>query len=285
MFRMPLGAFTQDESFPFYIHFGEHEDAVFLHGHDNYFELVIVMSGQAVHIVDGERYRIEKGDVFVIGPDTEHGYEAPENFHICNVMFRARFLDLQSYDIAQTPGFQALFVLEPQRSRSAHFTSHLKLSATEFRRIGDMLHRLCDEYYGREAGWKTMVRADFLRLAVTLSRLYDTDKIGTGAGIVKLAPALAYIETHYQEELSVAALAAMSHYSDRQFIRLFREATGCLPLQYITRLRMQHAQELLRSTDLSVSEVAACCGYPDSSYFSRLFRRLYGITPRRYRQM
>ena len=52
MFRMPLEAFTQDESFPFFIQYGEHEESMYLHGHDAYLELVIVLSGSATHIVD-----------------------------------------------------------------------------------------------------------------------------------------------------------------------------------------------------------------------------------------
>ena len=56
MFRMPLEAFTQDESFPFFIQYGEHEESMYLHGHDAYLELVIVLSGSATHIVDNERY-------------------------------------------------------------------------------------------------------------------------------------------------------------------------------------------------------------------------------------
>ncbi|MCR4646065.1 MAG: AraC family transcriptional regulator [Oscillospiraceae bacterium] len=284
MFRMPLEAFTQDESFPFFIQYGEHEEAMYLHGHDAYLELVIVLSGHAVHVVDGERYAIEKGDVFVVGEDTEHGYDDPEDFRICNIMFRRRFLDLNALDIAGTPGFQALFVLEPQRSRDTGFTSHLKLPPSEQLRIEAMITSLHDEYHGHTPGWQTMVRAEFLRLAVALSRLYDTSRIGRNAGIVKLAPALACIEANFREDLTVAELAAMSHYSERQFLRLFREATGCLPLQYITRLRLQAACTLLKNSDMTVTEIALHCGYADSSYFSRLFQREYGISPRNYRK-
>ena len=56
MFKMPLEAFTRDESFPFFIQFGRHDTDVFPHGHDDYSELVIVLNGSASHIVDGERW-------------------------------------------------------------------------------------------------------------------------------------------------------------------------------------------------------------------------------------
>ncbi|MCR5718201.1 MAG: AraC family transcriptional regulator [Oscillospiraceae bacterium] len=284
MFRMPLESFTQDEQFPFYIQYGVHEKAMYLHGHDAYLELVIVLSGHAVHIVDGEQYPIGKGDVFVIGEETEHGYDAPEHFRICNIMFRQRFLEPKALDIAGTPGFQALFVLEPQRSRNTGFTSHLKLLPDEQHLITDQLRRLHEEYHNRIPGWQTMVRAEFLRLVVMLSRLYDTNRIDANAGIVKLAPALAYIEAHFREELSISGLAELAHYSERQFLRLFKEAVGILPLQYITKLRMKTACVLLKETDLSITEIAGRCGYPDSSYFGRVFSQIFGVSPKTYRK-
>ncbi len=284
MFRMPLEAFTQDESFPFFIQYGKHETPLFLHGHDAYSELVIVLSGHATHIVDNEKFPIQKGDVFIVGEDTEHGYAAPENFHICNIMFRRNFLNLSETDIAESAGFQALFILEPKYSRSNHFTSHLKLSAQHFLLVCELLEQMHQEYYQKSAGWKTMIQADFLKLAVLLSRLYDTEKISTGTGILKLAPALAYIEKHYDHSLAVTELAAMTGYSERQFIRLFKEATGSLPLQYITEIRLRTARELLKNSDFSVTEIAGRCGYADSNYFSKLFHRRYGITPVRFRK-
>jgi AraC family L-rhamnose operon transcriptional activator RhaR/AraC family L-rhamnose operon regulatory protein RhaS len=270
MFRMPLSIFTQDETFPFFIHFGEHTEPLYPHVHD-YFELVIVTDGRATHIVDGQAYDIGKGAVFVIAYDTEHGYDNPEHFHICNVMFRAGFLELAGSDLAASPGYQALFVLEPQRSRDAHFTSRLRLSAAEFQEIRALLQVLHDEFYSKAPGWKTMVRAHFLHLVVALSRMYDTEQIPHSAGIVGLAPALAYIESHFQDPLAVESLAGMTHYSERQFLRLFKEATGQTPLQYITQLRMQNARQLLGSTQLSVTEIAGRCGFSDSNYFSKLF--------------
>ncbi len=284
MFRMPLEAFTKDEDFPFFIQYGEHDEPLFLHAHDTYVELVIVLSGSAVHIVDGENYPIQKGDVFVIAEETEHGYDRPENFHICNIMFRKRFMDFASFDIAGTPGFQALFVLEPQQSKRKGFTSYLKLLPDEQPRIEKIIAALHSEYCGRTPGWQTMVRAGFIRLVAELSRMYDTSRIENDNGIVKLAPALAYMERHFQEEITVTELAALTHYSERQFLRLFKEATGYRPIQYITRLRLHTACRLLSETELSVTEIAERCGYTDSSYFSRVFRQGCGISPKEYRE-
>lgn len=284
MFNMPLEAFTRDESYPFFIQFGEHTENMYLHTHDNYCELVIVTSGYAEHIINGKSYPVSKGDVFVISGMTGHGYENPVNFHICNIMFRMNFLNFSDMDISGSAGFQALFVLEPHQSRNFEFRSGLRLLSEDFAEVHRLINIIHAEYTERRIGWKTLVKAEFLQLAVMLSRLCESDSFENRNGFVKLAPAIAYIEQHYQEPLSVAELAEMSHYSERQFIRLFKSAFGCVPLRYIKRLRIQKARELLTDTQLSITEIAHCCGYPDSSYFSKLFQSEVGFSPRDFRK-
>lgn len=284
MISIPLSTFTSDDSFPFYIHYGGHDEPLFMHTHDGFLELVIVMNGSAVHIVDNEHFTIRKGDAFVIGQDTCHGYDAPVDFRICNIMFRKNFLDLSAMDIAASEGFQALFVLEPAASRNTGFCSNLHLSADEYAEVSRIIKRLVDEYFSDRPGRKTMIKGDFLRLTVTLSRLYDIDRVNIGEGVIKLARPLAYIEQNLAEDISVAKLAELANYSQRQLIRLFREAFDCVPSVYITRLRMNTAKELLSETDMPVAAVGEKCGYTDSNYFSRIFRKSTGMTPTEFRR-
>lgn len=70
---MKLSYFTNDESFPLFVQFGAHDVPLFVHGHEDFYELVTVLDGSAEHIVDGERSVISKGDVFVIGEWISHG--------------------------------------------------------------------------------------------------------------------------------------------------------------------------------------------------------------------
>ena len=72
---MKLSYFTNDESFPLFVQFGAHDVPLFVHGHEDFYELVTVLDGSAEHIVDGERSVISKGDVFVIGNGISHGFD------------------------------------------------------------------------------------------------------------------------------------------------------------------------------------------------------------------
>ena len=99
----------------------------------------------------------------------------------------------------------------------------------------------------------------------------------------KLQRTIAYIQTHLTEELSLAALAAVVRLSPDHFGRLFKQATGQTPHQYVLRCRIARARQLLTETTLSLSEISYQVGCADQSYFTALFRKYIGTTPKAYR--
>ncbi|REK57493.1 MAG: hypothetical protein C6W55_04760 [Thermobacillus sp.] len=94
-----------------------------------------------------------------------------------------------------------------------------------------------------------------------------------------------YIELHHHEPISVAGIAERFHYSERHLAKLIKRRTGYTPLEFLTRCRIEHAKRLLRTTESSVKEIAERVGYADMFYFMRLFKRLTGMPPNRYRLM
>lgn len=93
----------------------------------------------------------------------------------------------------------------------------------------------------------------------------------------------AFIESHYQQSLERSILARKASLSDSYFSVLFKKYIGCSPVQYITRVRLGKAMELLRESNKPVSVVAMEVGYRDPLYFTRVFSREVGVTPRQYR--
>ena len=91
-----------------------------------------------------------------------------------------------------------------------------------------------------------------------------------------------YILDHYRESISLEQLAKLIGRSPNYTVRLFREATGQTPLEYMHQLRITAAMDLLQNTDLSVSAISEHLGYYDSSYFYRVFRRTTGMSPSDY---
>lgn len=92
-----------------------------------------------------------------------------------------------------------------------------------------------------------------------------------------------YIEQHYSENISLTSLAEEFFLAPTYLAKCFKDKTGRSVMQYLEEYRMKRAQELLRSSNLSISEIALESGYNDSNYFARSFRKYADMTPREYR--
>jgi transcriptional regulator GlxA family with amidase domain len=99
-----------------------------------------------------------------------------------------------------------------------------------------------------------------------------------------LAPVLAWLEEHLDEDLDVDDIAAAAMMSSRTLTRQFRRQTGTTPLQWLLRTRIRAAQGLLETTDLSVARVARRTGFASPATFRDRFRRIVGVGPQRYRE-
>ena len=280
---MYLRYFTNDDSFPFFIQYGKHEETLTNHTHRDFSELVIVLNGTATHIVDNEMFHIKKGDVFVINNNTIHGYQDAQDFHICNIMYHLEDLLSAEYDLVKSAGFHALFVIEPYFVREHNFNSRLKLNPIDFEKIYGITDMMLAEYQNNTEGWKTLIKSSFMSMVVILSRLYSCSDSFEKNDMFNLAETISYIENNYTEDLSVHKLAELSKYSERHFIRIFSETYLTSPLDYIISLRIKHACTLLRVSRNPISDIALQCGFSNSNYFSRIFKKRMGRTPTQFR--
>ncbi|WP_245536455.1 helix-turn-helix domain-containing protein [Terriglobus saanensis] len=87
-----------------------------------------------------------------------------------------------------------------------------------------------------------------------------------------------------QSDLDLKTLATESGYSRTHFLRMFRESMGCTPHQYLLRLRLERARELLRQKRMSLIDIAALCGFSSHAHLSRMFRQVVGVPPSEYRR-
>lgn len=106
----------------------------------------------------------------------------------------------------------------------------------------------------------------------------------------KLSPAegrlqqmVRYIQNHYQDPIALADIAGSANISLSEATRCFKKTTGTTPVNYLIQYRLEIAKEKLQSPELSVTDVAMQCGFESCSYFDRVFRKYYWITPLEYR--
>ncbi|MNC47051.1 Arabinose operon regulatory protein [compost metagenome] len=109
----------------------------------------------------------------------------------------------------------------------------------------------------------------------------DPDTKGMGEPVKE---ALAYVEQHLHEQLTMAEVAGRIHLNASYFSVLFKEQTGVPFSEYLSRLRIQRAKELLLQTRLPIGEIGERVGYRTDKYFIKVFKSLEDMSPSRYRQ-
>ena len=101
----------------------------------------------------------------------------------------------------------------------------------------------------------------------------------------RIAKTVLYIRKHLNEAIELEKLAEISCLSKDHFIRLFKKELGTTPLQYINQKKIEKAQLLLITDDMSIKNVALNLAFEDYSYFNRLFKKITGVTPQEYRRL
>jgi len=123
------------------------------------------------------------------------------------------------------------------------------------------------------------------RIIGTMCGFYYTDKADSShIARAKLQPAIDWLTQHDRESTSLEALARLTGLSVTHFRRLFMETFKESPAKYALRLRLNHARDLLETTNRTIANIALDAGFYDQSHFVKAFRNIYKITPTAYRK-
>lgn len=99
----------------------------------------------------------------------------------------------------------------------------------------------------------------------------------------RLRSLLSYIHCHYMEKLLLSQIAAAAGISEREATRCFQKNIGQSPMEYLLAYRLNQAKKLLTESALTITEISYLCGFTDSAYFGKMFRKSYNMTPSSYR--
>ena len=154
--------------------------------------------------------------------------------------------------------------------------------------IADCIHQILVECRDKRNGYRPMVRALVWRLMLLLERHCRmgrdaVEDVQNYKAIARIMPALKHIGEHYDNPISIVSLARLCHASEANFRKLFHNALGCAAQTYLLKLRLNVAHAMLGNTNDSVLDIAQRAGYNNVSNFNRQFKRLFGLSPRAFR--
>ena len=275
--------FFPDHGFPLaVVRVADHAVYPRLHRHE-FHELVLITRGHGRHLSDNDEYPVAAGDVLLVRGNAHHGYVDVDRLDLINILFKPRQLGLPLADLGDMPGYQLLFRIEPRLRQPARFRSRFHLATEQLAEAERLVAQLESELRERAPGYRFTARANLMQLIAYLSRCYTHTERPVSGRSLRLGEVLSYVDRHYREPITVARLVRLAHMSQSTLMRTFQRVFQRSPIDYLIRLRVQKAGELLADRELRITDIALACGFNDSNYFARQFRRVMGRSPRQHR--
>lgn len=247
-----------------------------------FFEIVFILDGSAMHCTPGRKDQISRGDILIIPAGGSHGYEQTDRLLIFNLLFVLEDLDLPQLDLFSHPGFRFLFQRQHEYFENFGEYPRLHFPEPELSYIELLLRKLAKT---REQTGGKCARLGYLLVIISIIcdhwgsvKPQDRD---FSPGIVKT---VAYIGRHFREQIYLEQLAGIAAMSKNSLLRNFRRIMHCSPMDYLLQHRLEQACRQLLGTTLRIKEIAAGCGFSDLTYFTRIFKKKMGCTPGAYRR-
>ncbi len=231
------------------------------------YQLLYMVSGHADYLLDGEWQTVGEGKIVLYRPQVPQFYRT-----YSQVPMLCRWVHFS--------GTEAASLLEECGMGQEYLFSPGLCPAAEA-----LLKSMVVEILHREPMYRIVVESQF-RQAMALFGRQMAQRKGSVASSSRqrILSIVEYMNRHYFEPLQTEELAARCGLSKYHFIHLFRMCMGMTPYSYLIRIRMERAETLLQTGDMTVQEVAFVCGYNDPLYFSRAFSRHFGVSPTDYKQ-
>ncbi|MGX6978405.1 AraC family transcriptional regulator [Vagococcus elongatus] len=270
MLNIPSKTFNPEVLYVFDA-FWEPGQAAQQHFHDS-IELSVIVEGTTVYHIDNKTHILKQGDVICLNPYTMHWEEQPdassshqlhigiENFQLSGYepnCFPARFpiLDLGSYRKEFMKTIQQ--IIKEKNNQNPYQDLAMKHLVSQL--------------------WVHIFRATAnhgIHLLPKNSKKADKKKL--------INDIIYYLETYHAENIRLESISSKMYISPAYISKLFKEETGDTPINYLIKVRMNKAKELLENEEMSIKEVANLVGYQDAYHFSKLFKKYFNIPPSEY---
>jgi AraC-like DNA-binding protein len=239
----------------------------------NFYELNLILSGEGRHFIENQSWQASRGCVFMIPPGVRHGYrKKSENFDVYHLLIHRDFLDVYMQEFSKTIGFSLLFEIEPYLRVQYSEKMFLKLSEEEISTILSDIRAigLCDGISDADLYKNAIAKKLLVQLCLYFTKRHGFTDISPASTkeLGAIADTLHYIHQNFGEHLSVALLCKRVNMSRSTFLRHFEKVCGCTPHQYLSRYRLQKANEFLK-TQKPFTETALLCGFYDASHLRK----------------
>lgn len=256
----------------------------------NQYVLIYCVDGSGFYVVDGKRHEVKKNQYFVLPAYKPHEYGANEGkgWTIYWVHFRGSCAHVYA-EGAATPQTINVTMNSRINDRINIFeeiltTLHFGKDIEDLRYASSLLHhflasmRYLGQFRRAKAG-TTMLNMEGKQNAV-----HSNSPFANEGNLDIVEQAIHYMRENIENHITMDEVLRYVGYSQSHFSTVFKKKTGMSPLSYFNRLKVEHACKLLKTTDLKINMICYKVGIEDSLYFSRLFSKVMGMSPTKYKE-
>lgn len=235
------------------------------HAHD-FFEMEFIISGEGRHIINGKEYPLKSGSVYILTPSDVHSVIPAPSLDYFGIMFSEEIFK---------EGLIGDYLISSKGRQ-------LNLAPEEAEKMEGLI-RLLSEERGNDK-FSADFTAGLMRSIMVLFFRAAGEKQAENIPPSGIKNAVIHIHRHFKEPISLSEVASVANLSEHYFCEMFKNAMGRGFTEYLTELRLRYAENLLKSSSDTVTEICFSSGFNSFSGFFRAFKKRYGVSPKEFRK-
>ncbi|MBE7044027.1 MAG: helix-turn-helix domain-containing protein [Ruminococcaceae bacterium] len=257
------------------------EAHVFAHYHD-YIELIYNLEGTHEIWINDRSFTFCENDLVLISSREVHMIHPTKGKYLV-LLFEPELLYSTTLGAAEFK-YVMPFLLESAEHQKV-FTADELINSN----IDQILTGILQEYMQRQYGWEMAIQTGINQLFLWILRHWNQNGVklsfeNPSASTMRLQSVFDYVEKHYADAITAEEMAQLCNMSYSYFSRFFKKNMQKSFNEYLNFIRINEAEKLLASTDLTITEIAMQVGFSTSSYFIQQFRRIKNTSPKQFRK-
>lgn len=236
------------------------------HAHE-FDELVIVDKGCGVQIFNGELFFIQEGDVFLVRQNDRHFYDELGTLKLMNLHINTKY---------QYHYLKAIDELL-ERLHVNKVSDFIWLMPKDKEYCISLIRSIAK--LNKKDNHSFSLQSESLLIQLINTILMSDDAIQKNSTQYKIRNVLVYLQENYSEDIDWHFLEEKFFLTNKTMTRKIKELTNMSPVNYLNRLRVLSARQKLRHSDDSITDISGGCGFNNSDYFSRCYKKYFGISP------
>ena len=237
-----------------------------LHSH-NFSEIFYITGGKGYFMVRGKKCPVQKGHLFIVNPQVEHGEFSSEENPLEYIVLGVEGMHFTPSSVQQD-GLSLI---------------HISQTAAP---IVHCIETLQDEIQNPKPGQEVICQNLLNIIILMILRQKDIRVSVTPFNNVsqECLSSKEYIDSHFKDPITLDILAEQAHQNKYYIAHTFKEAFGISPIKYLMERRVEESKYLLEETDLTIGQISSAIGFSSTSHYSQAFRRSVGLSPNEYRK-